>query len=222
MGSQAAAMPLLQDPGCARPAGGWGGRPDLAGPLSAGTFITEWQEGGRQCEAFLAGDERSYQAVADQLVLIAQVLRFDGWLVNIENALSVSAAPAWRPPRPAAPPRVLASPRPGPHPSGSLSSGRGHRSFPVRASSPSPSHGARRSLARRCVRGPHAAELASPAPAGDTCPLLSLLGPHLGLAFATPSPLMRFAFLTALCVLPASERKDGRVSAWTLPSVAVG
>lgn len=111
MGSQAAAMPLLQDPGCARPAGGWGGRPDLAGPLSAGTFITEWQEGGRQCEAFLAGDERSYQAVADQLVLIAQVLRFDGWLVNIENALSVSAAPAWRPPWPAAPPRVLASPR---------------------------------------------------------------------------------------------------------------
>lgn len=96
-----------------RPGGGGEGLTSPV-PCPAGTFITEWQEGGRQCEAFLAGDERSYQAVADQLVLIAQVLRFDGWLVNIENALSVSAAPAWRPPRPAAPPRVLASPRPTP------------------------------------------------------------------------------------------------------------
>lgn len=57
-----------------------------------GTFITEWKEGGRLCEAFLAGDERSYQAVADQLVLIAQFFRFDGWLINIENSLSVSIA----------------------------------------------------------------------------------------------------------------------------------
>lgn len=57
-----------------------------------GTFITEWKEGERLCEAFLAGDERSYQAVADQLVLIAQFFRFDGWLINIENSLSVSIA----------------------------------------------------------------------------------------------------------------------------------
>lgn len=56
----------------------------------AGTFIAEWKEGGRLCEAFLAGDERSYQAVADQLVLIAQFFRFDGWLINIESSLSVS------------------------------------------------------------------------------------------------------------------------------------
>lgn len=55
-----------------------------------GTFITEWKEGERLCEAFLAGDERSYQAVARQLVLIAQFFRFDGWLINIENSLSVS------------------------------------------------------------------------------------------------------------------------------------
>ncbi|KAF3817186.1 hypothetical protein GH733_011586 [Mirounga leonina] len=41
--------------------------------------------------AFLAGDERSYRAVADQLVLIAQFFRFDGWLINIENSLSLAA-----------------------------------------------------------------------------------------------------------------------------------
>ncbi|XP_034363723.1 cytosolic endo-beta-N-acetylglucosaminidase isoform X2 [Arvicanthis niloticus] len=56
-----------------------------------GTFITEWQEGGRLCEAFLAGDERSFQAVADRLVQIAQFFRFDGWLINIENSLSPAA-----------------------------------------------------------------------------------------------------------------------------------
>ncbi|XP_028608676.1 cytosolic endo-beta-N-acetylglucosaminidase isoform X2 [Grammomys surdaster] len=56
-----------------------------------GTFITEWQEGGRLCESFLAGDERSFQAVADRLVQIAQFFRFDGWLINIENSLSPAA-----------------------------------------------------------------------------------------------------------------------------------
>ncbi|XP_016061789.1 PREDICTED: cytosolic endo-beta-N-acetylglucosaminidase [Miniopterus natalensis] len=56
-----------------------------------GTFITEWKEGGQLCEAFLGGDDRSYQAVADRLVLMAQFLRFDGWLINIENSLSVAA-----------------------------------------------------------------------------------------------------------------------------------
>ncbi|XP_021032684.1 cytosolic endo-beta-N-acetylglucosaminidase isoform X2 [Mus caroli] len=56
-----------------------------------GTFITEWQEGGRLCEAFLAGDEPSFQAVADRLVQIAQFFRFDGWLINIENSLTPAA-----------------------------------------------------------------------------------------------------------------------------------
>ncbi|KAG8507489.1 Cytosolic endo-beta-N-acetylglucosaminidase [Galemys pyrenaicus] len=56
-----------------------------------GTFITEWKEGGQHCEAFLAGDERSFRAVADQLVRIAQFFRFDGWLINIENSLSLAA-----------------------------------------------------------------------------------------------------------------------------------
>lgn len=69
------------------------GRPCFS-PVLTGTFITEWNEGGRLCEAFLAGDERSYQAVADRLVQIAQFFRFDGWLINIENSLSVSAQPS--------------------------------------------------------------------------------------------------------------------------------
>ncbi|XP_039715797.1 cytosolic endo-beta-N-acetylglucosaminidase [Pteropus medius] len=85
---------------------GWTNAAHRHGVCVLGTFITEWKGGEQLCEAFLAADERSYQAVADQLVLIAQFLRFDGWLVNIENTLSVSMAPAWR----SAPPCRRAAP----------------------------------------------------------------------------------------------------------------
>lgn len=54
-----------------------------------GTFITEWNDGALTCEAFLK-DEESYRAVADRLVKICYCYGFDGWLINIENALSVS------------------------------------------------------------------------------------------------------------------------------------
>lgn len=70
---------------------GWTNAAHRHGVCVLGTFITEWQEGGQLCEAFLAGDARSYRAVADQLVLIAQFFRFDGWLINIENSLSLAA-----------------------------------------------------------------------------------------------------------------------------------
>ncbi|XP_037665059.1 cytosolic endo-beta-N-acetylglucosaminidase isoform X2 [Choloepus didactylus] len=70
---------------------GWTNAAHRHGVCMLGTFITEWNEGGKLCEAFLAGDARSYQAVADQLVRIAQVFRFDGWLINIENSLSLAA-----------------------------------------------------------------------------------------------------------------------------------
>ncbi|NXC30342.1 ENASE acetylglucosaminidase, partial [Campylorhamphus procurvoides] len=56
-----------------------------------GTFITEWTDGEKLCEAFLAGGEEAYGAVARQLARIAQHYRFDGWLVNIENTLSAAA-----------------------------------------------------------------------------------------------------------------------------------
>lgn len=52
-----------------------------------GTFITEWTDGAKTCEAFLK-DEESYRAVADKLVQISHCYGFDGWLINIENALS--------------------------------------------------------------------------------------------------------------------------------------
>ncbi|XP_053195088.1 cytosolic endo-beta-N-acetylglucosaminidase [Scomber japonicus] len=55
-----------------------------------GTFITEWTDGGVACEAFLK-DEESYRAVADKLVQISHCYGFDGWLINIENSLSVGA-----------------------------------------------------------------------------------------------------------------------------------
>uniref|UniRef100_A0A8C7BFY8 mannosyl-glycoprotein endo-beta-N-acetylglucosaminidase n=1 Tax=Neovison vison TaxID=452646 RepID=A0A8C7BFY8_NEOVI len=70
---------------------GWTNAAHRHGVCVLGTFITEWKDGAQLCEAFLAGDERSYRAVADQLVLIAQFFRFDGWLVNIENSLSVTS-----------------------------------------------------------------------------------------------------------------------------------
>ncbi|XP_071429846.1 cytosolic endo-beta-N-acetylglucosaminidase isoform X2 [Pithys albifrons albifrons] len=56
-----------------------------------GTFITEWVDGEKLCEAFLAGGQEAYGAVAEQLARIAQHYRFDGWLINIENALSAAA-----------------------------------------------------------------------------------------------------------------------------------
>lgn len=60
------------------------------GVLSIGTFITEWTDGAKTCEAFLA-DEESYRAAADKLVQISHCYGFDGWLINIENELSETA-----------------------------------------------------------------------------------------------------------------------------------
>lgn len=57
--------------------------------ISLGTFITEWTDGATKCEAFLKTEE-SYRSVADKLVQISQCYGFDGWLINIENPLSVS------------------------------------------------------------------------------------------------------------------------------------
>ncbi|NXN97369.1 ENASE acetylglucosaminidase, partial [Rhinopomastus cyanomelas] len=56
-----------------------------------GTFITEWTDGEKLCEAFLAGGEEAFGAVSRQLARIAQHYRFDGWLVNLENTLSAAA-----------------------------------------------------------------------------------------------------------------------------------
>ncbi|XP_069511317.1 cytosolic endo-beta-N-acetylglucosaminidase [Ambystoma mexicanum] len=67
---------------------GWTNAAHRHGVSVLGTFITEWDGGGQTCERFLAGEEATYCAVADQLVQIAQFYQFDGWLINIENVLS--------------------------------------------------------------------------------------------------------------------------------------
>lgn len=69
---------------------GWTNAAHRHGVLVLGTFITEWTEGGKTCEAFLK-DEESYRAVADKLVQICHCYGFDGWLINIENELTDSA-----------------------------------------------------------------------------------------------------------------------------------
>uniref|UniRef100_A0A8B9P1Q3 Cytosolic endo-beta-N-acetylglucosaminidase n=1 Tax=Apteryx owenii TaxID=8824 RepID=A0A8B9P1Q3_APTOW len=56
-----------------------------------GTFIAEWVDGEKLCEAFLAGGPEAYRAVSEQLARIAQHYRFDGWFVNLENKLSEAA-----------------------------------------------------------------------------------------------------------------------------------
>ncbi|KAG9263996.1 cytosolic endo-beta-N-acetylglucosaminidase [Astyanax mexicanus] len=60
------------------------------GVLSLGTFITEWTDGRKMCEVFLA-EEEAYRSAADKLVQIAHCYGFDGWLVNIENVLGATA-----------------------------------------------------------------------------------------------------------------------------------
>uniref|UniRef100_A0A3B3ZNA8 Cytosolic endo-beta-N-acetylglucosaminidase n=1 Tax=Periophthalmus magnuspinnatus TaxID=409849 RepID=A0A3B3ZNA8_9GOBI len=70
------------------PPAGWTNAGHRHGVLVLGTFITEWTEGAKVCEDFLK-DEESYRAVADKLVQICHCYGFDGWLINIENELSV-------------------------------------------------------------------------------------------------------------------------------------
>jgi len=60
--------------------------------LSAGTVITEWDAGKQLCAEFLNSKAES-RAFADQLVDIAVHFGFDGWLLNIENALQVVSYP---------------------------------------------------------------------------------------------------------------------------------
>ncbi|XP_074870629.1 cytosolic endo-beta-N-acetylglucosaminidase [Carettochelys insculpta] len=70
---------------------GWTNAAHRNGVSVLGTFITEWTDGAKLCEAFLAGEAAAYCAVAEQLARIAHCYRFDGWLVNIENTLSEAA-----------------------------------------------------------------------------------------------------------------------------------
>lgn len=218
---------MMQEPQSA------GTLPRLTSLLScpAGTFITEWKEGGQRCEAFLAGDDRSYQAVADQLVLMAQFLRFDGWLINIENSLSVSTAFLV----------VLVQPSPCCHGAslhcvlvlGPLSpTPRLAPSYSSRSRFLLPSESQlpvgvtwRRTLPQCCVQEPGVAELCFSVSFKATPVSSSVsawLGLHMGLPLVIPSFFMAFnLFLTAVSVsfLLQKEKSD----LWPdPPSVTVG
>ena len=58
------------------------------GVLVLGTFITEWEKGADNCSTMFNSVESSIQ-FAKQLAEIAITYNFDGWLVNIENTLSL-------------------------------------------------------------------------------------------------------------------------------------
>lgn len=52
--------------------------------MSIGTVITEWNEGIRFWDRVLES-ETMFQNTAGALVAIAKALKFDGWLLNVEN-----------------------------------------------------------------------------------------------------------------------------------------
>ncbi|EPB74491.1 glycosyl hydrolase family 85 [Ancylostoma ceylanicum] len=56
------------------------------GCLVLGTFITEWTGGAKLCERFLASED-SVRITVQSLVAIARHYTFDGYLINIENAI---------------------------------------------------------------------------------------------------------------------------------------
>lgn len=53
-----------------------------------GTFITEFGQGRQRCNRLFSSNA-SAEAVADQLVAVAAHYGFEGWLVNIENPLTL-------------------------------------------------------------------------------------------------------------------------------------
>lgn len=53
-----------------------------------GTFITEWDEGAENCSIMFKSVESTVH-FAKQLAEIAHTYNFDGWIVNIENTLSL-------------------------------------------------------------------------------------------------------------------------------------
>lgn len=57
-----------------------------------GTLITEWEAGAAACTDLFASPERAIRT-AHQLADIANHFGFDGWLINIENALPIALVP---------------------------------------------------------------------------------------------------------------------------------
>ncbi|KAL8137384.1 hypothetical protein V2J09_003385 [Rumex salicifolius] len=57
-----------------------------------GTFITEWDEGRRNCDILLATTESAH-LYAERLSELAVALGFDGWLINMEVKLDANQIP---------------------------------------------------------------------------------------------------------------------------------
>ena len=55
-----------------------------------GTLITEWQDGKALCDELLES-KGNITKLAKKMSGIAAHFGFDGWLVNIENVIDVSA-----------------------------------------------------------------------------------------------------------------------------------
>lgn len=68
------------------PPPGWVGAAHCHGVPVMGTLITEWEAGTAACAALLASNGVAERA-AHQLASLAAELRFDGWIINIENDL---------------------------------------------------------------------------------------------------------------------------------------
>lgn len=53
-----------------------------------GTVITEWSEGVKLWDEVLES-EHKFKNFASALVAIAKCLKFDGWLLNVENKVKI-------------------------------------------------------------------------------------------------------------------------------------
>lgn len=74
------------------PPPGWINAAHLHGVPVLGTFITEWEEGAAVCASLLR-NEAIIERAAHQLTSIASHVGFDGWIVNIENEISLENIP---------------------------------------------------------------------------------------------------------------------------------
>lgn len=66
--------------------------PGLAATQVLGTFITEWDAGKDICCQAFASEAAAEQCAA-QLTAIALHCGFDGWLINVENAVPLDGIP---------------------------------------------------------------------------------------------------------------------------------
>lgn len=70
------------------PPPGWTNAAHTNGVKVLGTIITEWEDGAALCMELLQSEEQ-IQRTVNILVEMAEYYGFEGWLVNIENEITV-------------------------------------------------------------------------------------------------------------------------------------